>query len=120
MALAFLVERAHPSYAGALSLAEQAHFIRGGAGRSGNNIDYLASTLAHLAQLGIRERELERLLALVGAHVARSGRRAAIARPSAVALMRVFGRHPARARRAQGRRTRGASAIAAVLSARKD
>ena len=40
---AFLVERAHPSYAGRLALAEQAHFIRGAVGRSGNNIDYLGA-----------------------------------------------------------------------------
>ena len=32
LALAFLVERAHPSYAGALALCEQAQLIRGGAG----------------------------------------------------------------------------------------
>ena len=73
MALTYLVERAHPSYAGQLPLAEQAHFIRGAVGRSGNNIDYLANTLAHLNQLGIRERELERLQTLVGTHVARGG-----------------------------------------------
>ncbi|MES1179885.1 MAG: gamma-glutamylcyclotransferase, partial [Hyphomicrobium sp.] len=56
-ALAFLVERAHPSYAGPLSLCEQANLIRGAAGRSGSNIDYFLSTLAHLSELGIRERE---------------------------------------------------------------
>ena len=102
MALTFLVERAHPSYAGQLPLAEQAHFIRGAVGRSGNNIDYLASTLAHLNQLGIRERELERLLTLVGTHAAR-GASDGHARASAAAMVRVFGRHPARARAAQGR-----------------
>ncbi len=74
MALTFLVERAHPSYAGQLALAKQAHFIRGAVGRSGNNIDYLASTLAHLNQLGIRERELERLLG-AGRQLRRARRR---------------------------------------------
>lgn len=69
MALAFLVERAHPSYAGELSLCEQAHLIRGARGRSGSNIDYLVSTLAHLKELGIRERAMERLSGLVGANV---------------------------------------------------
>ena len=43
MALAFLVERAHPSYAGRLPLVEQANLIRGATGRSGSNIDYLVS-----------------------------------------------------------------------------
>jgi cation transport protein ChaC len=97
MALAFLVERAHPSYAGALSLAEQAHLIRGGAGRSGNNIDYLASTLAHLAALGIRERGLERLQALVGTFASR-GPGDRHTRATAASMVRVFGRQSARAR----------------------
>ena len=96
LALAFLVERAHPSYAGQLSLAEQAHLVRGGLGRSGNNIDYLASTLAHLRQLGIRERELERLQAVVGAYAAR-GPGDRHTRAAAAAMVRVFGRFPASA-----------------------
>ena len=54
-----------------MSLAHQAQFIRGAVGRTGSNIDYLISTLAHLQELGIRERSLERLLTFVGAHVAR-------------------------------------------------
>jgi cation transport protein ChaC len=72
MAVAFLVERVHPSYAGQLTLAEQAHFIRGATGVAGSNIDYLFNTLVHLRDLGIRERALERLVPLVGAHVSRS------------------------------------------------
>ena len=98
MALAFLVERAHPSYAGDLPLAEQAHLIRGGIGRSGNNIDYLASTLAHLAALGIRERPLERLQAIVGTFAAR-GPGDRHTRATAASMVRVFGRRPAHARR---------------------
>ena len=71
MALAYIVERAHPSYAGQLPLAVQARLIRGAQGISGINLDYLISTLRHLAELGIRERELERILALIGPHAAR-------------------------------------------------
>jgi cation transport protein ChaC len=97
IALTFLVERAHPSYAGALSLKRQVELIRGGCGRSGNNIDYLASTLGHLAELDIRERPLERLMSLVGPHVLRRG--AAHARPGAAALMQEFRRRPIRVRR---------------------
>ncbi len=82
MALAFLVERAHPSYAGRLPLSEQASLIRGASGRSGSNLDYLVSTLDHLKELGIRERAIERLVGLVGAHVARSAG-AGPARPNA-------------------------------------
>ena len=48
LALAYIVERAHPSYAGRLPLALQARLIRGGRGLSGNNLDYLISTLRHL------------------------------------------------------------------------
>jgi cation transport protein ChaC len=98
MALAFLVERAHPSYAGDLPLAEQVHLIRGGIGRSGNNIDYLASTLAHLAALGIRERPLERLQTIVGTFAAR-GPGDRHTRATAASMVRVFGRRPAHARR---------------------
>ena len=101
MALAFLVERAHPSYAGDLPLAEQAHVIRGGIGRSGNNIDYLASTLAHLAALGIRERPLERLQAIIGTFAAR-GPGDRHTRATAASMVRVFGRRPAHASAAQG------------------
>ena len=98
MALAFLVERAHPSYAGALALSEQAHLIRGAAGLSGNNIDYLLSTLAHLGELGIRERSLERLMGLVGPHLAH-GYAIGHPRPSALALLQEHRKRPVRARR---------------------
>lgn len=95
MALAFLVERAHPSYAGELSLARQAQLIRGATGRTGSNIDYLVSTLAHLHELGIRERSLERLVGIVGAHVAR-GEALEHARPAAVGLTKGWAALPVR------------------------
>jgi cation transport protein ChaC len=118
LALTFLVERAHPSYAGRLGLAEQARFIRGAVGRSGNNIDYLASTLAHLSQLGIRERDLERLQGLVGTHAARGANEAHV-RASAAAMVRVFGRDPVRARRLKAEDARRFG-YRAVLTTRKD
>jgi glutathione-specific gamma-glutamylcyclotransferase len=65
-ALAFIAERAHPNYAGGLPLPIQAQLIRGARGVSGANVDYLVSTVRHLAELGIRERELERLVTMVG------------------------------------------------------
>lgn len=70
---AYVVERAHPSYAGNLGLPDQARLIRAAKGLSGPNLDYLVNTLAHLRQLGIRERELERLLTRIGPHFARVG-----------------------------------------------
>ena len=66
MALAFIVERAHPSYAGRLPPLLQARLIRGASGLSGANLDYLVSTVRHLIDLGIRERELERLVNMIG------------------------------------------------------
>jgi glutathione-specific gamma-glutamylcyclotransferase len=65
-AVTFVAERAHPQYAGALPMSEQAHIIRSARGRSGSNITYLVSTVDHLAELGIRDRPLERLTTLIG------------------------------------------------------
>ncbi|MEZ5844783.1 MAG: gamma-glutamylcyclotransferase [Hyphomicrobiaceae bacterium] len=70
-AVTFVVERAHPSYAGGLTLARQARLIRGARGISGANVDYLVNTLDHLGELAIREPRLERLLVAVGAFFGR-------------------------------------------------
>ena len=96
-ALAFIVERAHPSYAGALPLQQQACLIRGARGISGDNLDYLVNTVNHLRAVGIRERHLERLVALSAAHIAHL---ASLRRPDgwtspcATALRRVAARLP--------------------------
>jgi cation transport protein ChaC len=82
-ALAYLVERHHPNYAGPLPLSVQAHLIKGARGVSGRNIDYLLSTMAHLDELGIRERELERVAGLVGPHLSSSRQTSGIAIASA-------------------------------------
>ncbi len=65
-ALTYIAERAHPSYMGALPLAEQAHIVLGARGLSGHNVAYVLSTLAHLCELGIRDRDLERLAVVLG------------------------------------------------------
>jgi cation transport protein ChaC len=70
-AVTYLVERAHPSYSGRLPLVIQARIIRGARGLSGANVDYVINTLAHMAAMGIRERELERLLVVLGAFFSR-------------------------------------------------
>ena len=67
LALTHIAEPSHPNYA-RLAPRSQAQLIRGGKGISGANLDYLANTLRHLAELGIRERQLERLLVMVGPH----------------------------------------------------
>ena len=76
----------------------QARLIHGAQGHSGANLDYLISTLRHLAELGIRERELERLLAVIGPHAARfpDGKSES---PHAAAMVRLArSRPPAQAR----------------------
>jgi glutathione-specific gamma-glutamylcyclotransferase len=88
MAHMYIVERAHPDYAGALPLTVQASLVRGGKGQSGANLDYLINTLRHLSELGIRERALERLLTVIGAYAARRagpGRES----PAAAALLKT-------------------------------
>ena len=62
-AYTFVANRAHAQFAGALELDETAHLIREGQGTSGTGIDYLSNTVARLAELGIRDRALERVLA---------------------------------------------------------
>jgi glutathione-specific gamma-glutamylcyclotransferase len=71
LAVAFLAERAHPSFTGPLSIARQARLIRAARGLSGSNLAYLVNTLDHLTTLGLRERELERVLVLTGSCFAR-------------------------------------------------
>ena len=67
-ALAYTVERCHPSYIGRQPLRTLAHQIRGARGVSGENLDYLLNTVRHLADAGIRERGLERLVGLAAPH----------------------------------------------------
>jgi cation transport protein ChaC len=62
-AVAYLVDEAHPQYAGGLSADEQVRLVRRSTGQSGPNIDYVLNTAEHLARLGIRDRALERLAA---------------------------------------------------------
>ena len=66
-ALVFLSDVRHPQWAGALSQERQAELIAGAAGLSGRNVDYLRDLVEHLRQAGVRDRAMERLLALVEA-----------------------------------------------------
>ncbi len=65
--LVFTVDRAHPQYAGKLVPAEAAAVVRDAVGGSGANPEYLANMTAHLGQLGIVDRHLEAVHALVEA-----------------------------------------------------
>ncbi|MGF1658466.1 MAG: gamma-glutamylcyclotransferase [Rubrimonas sp.] len=66
-ALIYVVDRAHPQYAGALPLAEQAAIIARSVGPMGPNRDYLRETARSLAEWGLSDPEIARLDALVHA-----------------------------------------------------
>jgi cation transport protein ChaC len=64
-ALAYVVDRGHVQYAGRLSLTEQARYVRQGHGRSGNNRDYVLSTVKSIEAQGFRDPQLHQLAALL-------------------------------------------------------
>src|SRR3979411_432199 len=59
-ALAYVVDRGHVQYAGRLSLTEQVRYVRQGHGRSGNNRDYVLSTVKSIEAQGFRDPQLHR------------------------------------------------------------
>jgi len=61
----YVVDRAHPQYAGTLSRAELAALVIQGVGTAGPCRDYLVNTVEHLREMAIPDRRLERMLALV-------------------------------------------------------
>jgi cation transport protein ChaC len=65
-ATAYVANRRHPQYAGALSLERQAYLVRRSVGASGYNIDYVVNTVLHLRELGVYEPRLEQLLIRLG------------------------------------------------------
>jgi cation transport protein ChaC len=64
-ALAYVVDRGHVQYAGRLNLAEQLHFVRQGHGRSGDNRDYVLSTVKSIEAQGFRDPQLHQLAAML-------------------------------------------------------
>ena len=60
-ALAYVVDRGHVQYAGRLSLAEQHRYVEQGHGRSGNNRDYVLSTVKSIEAQGFRDSQLHQL-----------------------------------------------------------
>ena len=60
-ALAYVVDRGHVQYAGRLSLAEQLRLVQQGHGRSGNNRDYVLSTVKSIEAQGFRDAQLHQL-----------------------------------------------------------
>jgi len=60
-ALAYVVDRGHVQYAGRLSLADQFRHVQQGHGRSGNNRDYVLSTVKSIEAQGFRDAQLHQL-----------------------------------------------------------
>jgi cation transport protein ChaC len=67
-AIAFSANRAHERYVPGLEAEAVVRYLATGAGPMGRCCDYLFDTVAHLRQLGIRDRRLEALEAKVKAH----------------------------------------------------
>ncbi|MBL0408376.1 gamma-glutamylcyclotransferase [Microvirga aerilata] len=68
-ALAFVIDRHSPFYAGRLPPEEVADILSKAAGHWGSCAEYLQSTVEHLEELGIRDRNLWRLQALVAERI---------------------------------------------------
>lgn len=67
-ALAFTLSRASPAHTGALLDAQMIEILRCASGRFGSTLDYLVDTATSLRECGIRDREIERLVALARHH----------------------------------------------------
>jgi cation transport protein ChaC len=70
-ALAFIADPKHSAYTGGLSIRHTARRVATCCGVRGANLDYLARTLAHLRELGVRDHHLQRVLAAAVAITAR-------------------------------------------------
>jgi len=58
-AVAYVIDRDHVQYCGGLTLEDQAQIIASAVGGRGPNCEYLHQTAEHLAQLGLKDPELE-------------------------------------------------------------
>ena len=59
--LVYLADRSHRQFAGKLPLRKSLRLVRQGRGATGSNVDYVRNTVAHLRELGLRDRALEEL-----------------------------------------------------------
>lgn len=72
-ALAFVINRQSPRYAGHLGEEATAEILATACGSGGSCAEYLYSTVSHLEELGIRDRNLWRLQHLVAGRLAADG-----------------------------------------------
>lgn len=61
--LTFVADPRHPGYAGKLTVPQTARLVATCCGARGPNIEYLTRTIEHLAELGVRDHNLQRVLA---------------------------------------------------------
>lgn len=64
-ALTFLVDEGHDQYAGDLDRAAELALVKSAHGAMGPNVDYVTNTSEHLREMGIVDRRLEALNALL-------------------------------------------------------
>ncbi len=69
-ALGFVINRDCPRYTGTLAESKVAEILAGAVGHVGSGAEYLMRTVAHLEELGLRDRQLWRLQALVAKELA--------------------------------------------------
>ena len=67
-ALAFTLSRRSPNFIATLADHELVHILRHASGRFGTTLDYLIETAESLRRRGLRDREIERLVALARTH----------------------------------------------------
>ena len=65
-ALVYLADRTHRQFAGKLAPNRAVRLVRQGRGATGSNLAYLQNTVAHLRELGFRDRTLEGLARRAG------------------------------------------------------
>jgi len=65
-ALAFTANRYHPQYAGRLPAETQMRVVRAARGVSGPNAEYVRNTAEHLAELGVRDRQVALVSSMLG------------------------------------------------------
>jgi cation transport protein ChaC len=65
-AVTYVVDRTHEQYAGNLPRETLLSIVRAGLGKSGDNIDYVVSTVRHMRSVGIHDATLEWLADKLG------------------------------------------------------
>jgi cation transport protein ChaC len=58
-AVTYVVDRTHEQYAGNLPRETLLGIVKAGIGKSGNNVDYVVSTVRHMRSVGIHDATLE-------------------------------------------------------------